>query len=75
MVSIGALMNDWNKYYEDINNLYRQRENMRRIYDHYDQKMEKFIQIRDEKAFRNVQENQTELVKFERVIFFSLLNF
>ncbi len=68
MESIGANMSDWNKYYEDINNLYKQRDNMRRVYDHYDEKMEKFIKIRDEKAFKNIQETQTELTKFERVI-------
>lgn len=69
MFSIGATMNDWGKYYEDINNLYKQRENMRRIYDHYDEKMEKFIKIKEEKAFKNVQESQVELAKFERVNF------
>jgi hypothetical protein len=69
MVSIGATMSDWNKYYEDINNLQKQRENMRRIYDHYDEKMEKFIKIRDEKAFKNVNETQPELTKFARVLY------
>lgn len=69
MVSIGATMSDWGKYYEDINNLHKQRENMRRIYDHYDEKMEKFIKIRDEKAFRNVNETQAELTKFGRVFY------
>ena len=67
MVSIGDTMSDWNKYYEDINNLYKQRENMRRIYDHYDEKMEKFIKIKEEKAFRNANETQQEIAKFERV--------
>ena len=67
MVSIGATISEWNKYYEDINNLYKQRENMRRIYDHYDEKMEHFIKIRDEKVFRNTQEAHSEITKFDRV--------
>lgn len=60
-------MSDWTKYYEDINNLYKQRENLRRIYDHYDEKLEKFIKNRDEKAFKKIPETQQEVAKFDRV--------
>jgi len=63
-------MSDWAKYYEDINNLYKQRENLRRIYDHYDEKLEKFIKNRDEKAFKKIPETQQEVAKFDRVLFF-----
>jgi uncharacterized coiled-coil DUF342 family protein len=69
---MGFLMVDWNKYYEDINNLYKQRENLRKIYDHYDEKLEKFIKIRDEKAFKKIPETTHDIEKFERVnIFFN----
>ena len=62
-------MSEWNKYYEDINNLYKQRENLRKIYDHYDEKLEKFIKIRDEKAFKKITESHQEIEKFDRVFF------
>lgn len=63
-------MQDWNKYYDDINNLYKQRENLRRIHDHYDEKLEKIIKVRDEKAFKRQNETEKEIIKFDRVILF-----
>jgi len=61
-------MTDWNKFYEEINDLYKQRDNLRKIYDHYDEKFEKFIRSRDEKAFKKIAETQLEIQKFDRVI-------
>lgn len=69
MQAIGTTMNEWSKFYEDINELCKQRDNLRRIYDHYDEKMEKLIKARDEKAFRKMQETQSDITKFDRVKF------
>jgi len=60
-------MSDRNKSYEDINNLYKQRENIRKIYDHYDEKFEKLIKIREDKTLKSVFETTAEVAKFERV--------
>jgi len=65
---MGSIMTDWNKFYEEINDLYKQRDNLRKIYDHYDEKFEKFIRSRDEKAFKKIAETQLEIQKFDRVI-------
>ncbi len=60
-------MTDWAKYYEELNLLYKQREEIRRKYDHYDEKLEKIIKSRDEKAFKKIPETQQDLAKFDRV--------
>jgi hypothetical protein len=51
----------------DINELHKQRENVRKTYDHYDEKMEKIVKQRFEKAKRGQVDTPTEEKKFDRV--------
>ena len=45
-MNMGEEIHNWGKSLDDINDLHRQRENLRKIYDHYDEKMEKIVKQR-----------------------------
>lgn len=47
-------------------NLFK-REEARKVYDHYDEKMEELVKERNEKLARHVQENVEDIEKFDRV--------
>lgn len=64
---MGDEINNWGKSLDDINALHKQREDLRKIYDHYDEKMEKMVKERFEKANKKIPETSTEEKKFERV--------
>jgi hypothetical protein len=40
---------------------------LRRLYDHYDEKFEKLVIIRNEKAYKGIMENPKETERFDRV--------
>lgn len=47
--------------------LLRQREDQKRMYDHYDEKLEKMIKQRVEKSSKNLSETEKEALWHERV--------
>jgi len=57
----------WDKYFEDARSNILTRDNYRRTYDHYDEKMEKLVRIRNEKLYKGIQETQKEIEQFDRV--------
>ena len=67
-MNLGEEIQNWGESLTDINDLHKQRENLRKIYDHYDQKMEKIVKHRFEKANKQMPETTTEESKFDRVI-------
>jgi hypothetical protein len=58
---------EWDKLFEEAKTNINNREALRRIYDHYDDKFEKLVRIRNEKAYKNIAETQKETEKFNRV--------
>lgn len=48
----------------------KQRENLRKTYDHYDEKMEKIVKHRFEKVNKGISETPSDEKKFERVNIF-----
>jgi hypothetical protein len=64
---IGQKTSEWNANFEDIKKHIAIRAEYRRTYDHYDEKMEKLVKIRNEKLQRGQQENVKDMEAFERV--------
>jgi hypothetical protein len=65
--------NEWDKLFDEAKAHVNQRETLRRVYDHYDEKFEKIVQMRNEKAYKNMVETPKEAEKFERVSFVLLI--
>lgn len=57
----------WDKYFFEAKENITRREEYRRVYDHYDEKLEKLVFNRNEKFNKGIEENQKELDLFERV--------
>jgi hypothetical protein len=80
---VGILCNqtlDWERNFDDAKKNIAMREEFRRTYDHYDEKLEKLVKSRQDKATRGVRESDKEIQQFERVkikflIYFNNLNF
>jgi len=64
-ISITTLQ--WDRYFEEARANLTTRDNFRRTYDHYDEKMEKLVRTRNEKLYKGIQESQKEMEKFDRV--------
>ncbi len=62
---------EWDKLFEEAKVNVMQRETLRRIYDHYDEKFEKLVKIRNEKAQKNIPESKNETDRFDRVDLFN----
>jgi hypothetical protein len=58
---------EWDKLFDEVRVNINQRETLRRVYDHYDEKFEKLVKVRNEKAMRNIQEVPKEIECFDRV--------
>jgi hypothetical protein len=68
--TIGILANkttEWDKIFEDSKINVALREQNRRIYDHYDEKLEKLVRIKNDKINRNIPETAIEIEMFNRV--------
>jgi hypothetical protein len=59
---------EWDKLFDEAKKNIQQREQMRSLYDHYDEKLEKLVKNRNEKFARGLQETEKEIERFERVI-------
>ena len=57
---------EWDKIFNDVQNGLQKREEARKIYDHYDEKMEKLVKERNEKLQKKIDENIKDIEKFER---------
>lgn len=59
---------EWDQIFSRIKNSFNDRENKRKIFDHYDEKMEKLIKNKAEKIQKNIPENKKDIELYERVI-------
>ena len=57
---------EWDKIFNDVQNGLQKREEARKIYDHYDEKMEKLVKERNEKLAKKIQEDEKDIAKFNR---------
>jgi hypothetical protein len=58
---------EWEKLFDEAKTNLSQRDTFRRIYEHYDEKFEKLVRIRNEKAHKNIPEMSKETERFDRV--------
>ena len=66
--NIAGTTAQWDKYFEEARVNLVKRDNFRRTYDHYDEKMEKLVRTRNEKLYKRIQETPKEMERFDRVI-------
>ena len=57
---------EWDNLYNEVRSAMEKREESRKIYDHYDEKMEKLVKERNEKLQKRIEENSKDIEKFER---------
>lgn len=57
----------WDELYAEVKACINQREELRRTYDHYDEKLEKLVKLRNEKLAKNSEEKPSDITEFERV--------
>jgi hypothetical protein len=67
VTSLQKHTNEWDKLFDEAKVHINQRETLRRVYDHYDEKFEKLVQMRNEKAYKNIIETPKDTEKFDRV--------
>ncbi len=65
--NISAGTKDWHLFFNDAKTQINKREQLRKTYDHYDEKLEKLCKIKQEKMRKNQMETQKEADKFKRV--------
>lgn len=58
---------EWDKLFEEAKKAVAQREETRRAYDHYDEKLEKLVKNRNEKMQKGIGETPKEIERFDRV--------
>lgn len=61
---------EWDQIFSKIKTSYDERENKRKIFDHYDEKMEKLIKNKAEKVNKHIPETKKDIELYERVIIF-----
>jgi DNA repair ATPase RecN len=59
---------EWGKICGKFKVSYNEREEKRKVYDHYDEKMEKFVITRSDKLKKKLPESKKEIELYERVI-------
>ena len=57
---------EWNNLNNEVQSVLAKREEARKNYDHYDEKMEKLVKERNEKLQKKIDENIKDIEKFER---------
>lgn len=57
---------EWDNLFLEAKKCISQRDSIRKLYDHYDEKMEKRVKIRNEKFMRGIKETDTEIESFDR---------
>ena len=68
MITLSQNTEDWDKLFVEVSNNHALREKARLTYDHYDEKLERILKVKNDKAYRNIQESEKEIKSFERVI-------
>jgi len=58
---------EWDQIFTKIKTSFDERENKRKTYDHYDEKMEKLIRNKTEKINKNIPEAKKDIELYERV--------
>ena len=66
MEGLGKSINEWNQKFLQIKEGIDKREELRKTYDHYDQKLEELVKARNEKFNRGKAETPKEIEHFER---------
>ena len=59
----------WHVLYNEVNLAINKRNELRRLYDHYDGKLERVLKTRTNKYEYDVEESKDEITYFERVKF------
>ncbi len=65
---------EWDRNFDDVKKNLAIRAEYRRTYDHYDEKLEKLVRLRNEKSMKGVDEPAKESAAFERVKLIFLTN-
>ena len=60
------LNSEWDKLFNDVKENINKREEARKIYDHYDEKMEILVKERNEKLAKKENEDINDIEKFDR---------
>ena len=63
---IGMDIACWDAAFQEVENNLKQREENRKVYDHYDEKMSKMVKERNEKFAKGRAETEKEIESFER---------
>ena len=58
---------EWQKFFTEVKTNLKKREELRKIHDHYDAKMENLINVKYKKMQTNEEETDEEIQKFDRV--------
>jgi hypothetical protein len=64
---LNSRTSEWDQIFSRIKTSYEERENKRKTYDHYDEKMEKLVINKTEKIKKNIPETKKEIDLYERV--------
>lgn len=65
--TLATQTSEWDKLFDEAKKSVALREECRRTYDHYDEKLEKLVKIRGEKVQRGQNETPQEIESFDRV--------
>jgi hypothetical protein len=60
------LNSEWDKLFNDVKENINKREEARKVYDHYDEKMEELVKERNEKLAKKESEKIEDIEKFDR---------
>jgi len=63
------MTDEWVNHFREVQAFISKREEARRRYDHYDEKLENMLKTRAEKALKGVNEQTKELEFYGRVFF------
>ena len=67
IISIQSQANDWGILFNDVKSQILKREDLRKKYDHYDEKLEKLYKTRQERLKKNITESNKETELLRRV--------
>ena len=65
--NLTAATAEWSKLFAEVKSMTKQREEARKVHDHYEEKMEELIKAKYEKNKSGQQESNEEIQKFDRV--------
>lgn len=67
---IGQTTHDWSRNLEEVKKNIKERERLRLIHDHYDDKIESYVKRRNKHLEKHTTETSTFIEGFERVYFY-----